>query len=153
MRARLFRFSVSKSKSNITFSDGVFDEIGGFIQVQFLHDARAMIIHSRDADEEKSRNLFARFSLGNQLQDLPLAGGQWVNFKNSFSIPSADLYQIIDDLLREVRGDVRFALLNLLDRRKELFICIFLKQVTFCARQRGLSKDIPYLYASSKSIP
>ena len=77
-----------------------------------------MIIHSRDADEEKSGDLFARFSLGNQLQDLSFAGGQWVNFKNSFSICSADLYQIIDDLLREVRGDVRFALLNLLDAEK-----------------------------------
>ena len=52
-------------ESNVTFSDGVFDKIGGFIQVEFLHNIRTMVIDGENTDEEEIRNLLARFSLSN----------------------------------------------------------------------------------------
>ena len=59
---------------NITFSDGIFDEIGGLIQAQLLHDTRAMVVYGGNADKQKSCDFSARFPFGDQLQDLSFAG-------------------------------------------------------------------------------
>ena len=68
-----------------------------------------MVIYREDTNKKEVGDFFARFSLRNQLQDFSFTGGQRVRFKNDLGIPFHYLDHVIDDLIREIRRDVRLA--------------------------------------------
>ena len=39
--------------------DGVFDEVGGFFEAQFVHEVGAVALYRANADKEKISNCFA----------------------------------------------------------------------------------------------
>jgi hypothetical protein len=57
----------SEILSDISFLDGVFDEVGSFFEAQLVHEVGAVALHSANADKEKITNLLTRFSFGDQL--------------------------------------------------------------------------------------
>ena len=81
--------------SDVTFLDGVFDEVGGLSQIQFLHDIGTVVFYGTDADKEKFTNLLTRFSLCNQLQDFSFTSCQALQLKRRLLIPTPCLYPII----------------------------------------------------------
>lgn len=60
-------FPEKKTRSDVTFLDGVFHEVGGILQIQFLHDIGTMMFDGTDADKQQIPNLLTRFSLCDQL--------------------------------------------------------------------------------------
>lgn len=56
-------------------SDGVAHQAGRLANVQLLHEASTVGLDRLDAYTEERRDLFRRLSLGDELQDLPLACG------------------------------------------------------------------------------
>src|SRR5580698_6378698 len=63
---------------NNAFADRVKNQLGDAMQVQLLHDLRAMSIHRVDAQFQKIRNILARVSFGHKLQNFTLPRGQQV---------------------------------------------------------------------------
>src|SRR5262249_35238592 len=59
-----------------TFAHRVEDQLGNVVQVQFLHDLRAMRLDCVDTQVQEVCNLFAGLALRDQLQHLAFAGGE-----------------------------------------------------------------------------
>src|SRR5437660_1097932 len=57
-------------------SHRIFDEFGAAVQIQLIHDMRAMGIHRFRADDEPLGYLVIGVALGNQLEDLTFALGE-----------------------------------------------------------------------------
>src|SRR2546422_848854 len=64
------------SGSNQAFPDGVADETGDVVDVQLLHDTRAVKLGGFGGDREQRGDLLGRFAFGHELRDLALTRGQ-----------------------------------------------------------------------------
>src|SRR2546422_10811674 len=64
------------SGSNQAFPDGVADETGDVVDVQLLHDARAVKLGGFWGDREQRGELLGRFAFGHELRGLALTRGQ-----------------------------------------------------------------------------
>ena len=51
----------------ITLADGIFYQVGGLPDVQFLHNIGTVIFYGTDAYKQEVGNLFVGNSLGNEL--------------------------------------------------------------------------------------
>src|SRR3989442_2986970 len=64
------------SGSDQAFPDGVADQTGDVVDVQLLHDARAVKLSGFGGDREQRGDLLGRFAFGHELRDLALTRGQ-----------------------------------------------------------------------------
>src|SRR2546422_11558413 len=64
------------SGSDQAFPDGVADETGDVVDVQLLHDTRAVKLGGFGGDRGQRRDLLGRFGLRHELRDLALTAGQ-----------------------------------------------------------------------------
>src|SRR5207247_2128874 len=64
------------SGSDQAFPDGVADQTGDVVDVQLLHDARAVKLGGFGGDREQRGDLLGRLAFGHELRDLALTGGQ-----------------------------------------------------------------------------
>ena len=107
------------------FAYGVLDQGGGVVDVEFGHDPLPGGLDGLDADLQVQGNLFGGFSLGDELQDLSLSGGQDgrgiflgfrqgapdIVFRHDVSDLGAEVGSVIQGGLQgvnQVMGDVRF---------------------------------------------
>src|SRR2546429_9778663 len=58
------------------FPDGVADQTGDVVDVQLLHEARAVKLGGFGGDREQRSDLLGRLAFGPELRDLALTGGQ-----------------------------------------------------------------------------
>src|SRR2546427_12443984 len=64
------------SGSDQAFPDGVADQTGDVVDVQLLHDARAVKLGGFGGDREPRGDLLCRFAVGHELRDLARTRGQ-----------------------------------------------------------------------------
>src|SRR3989440_12923780 len=64
------------SGSDQAFPDGVADQTGDVVDVQLLHDARAVKLGGFGGYREQRGDLLGRFAFGHELRDLALTRGQ-----------------------------------------------------------------------------
>ncbi len=64
-------------------ADGVANEVGYGMQIEFVHDVGPMRIHRLDADAKRDRNLFVGLAFGQELNNLPLACRQLLQWAGS----------------------------------------------------------------------
>src|SRR2546426_9024970 len=64
------------SGSDQAFPDGVADETGDVVDVQLLHDTRAVKLGGFRGDPGQRRDPLGRFAFGHELGDLALTRGQ-----------------------------------------------------------------------------
>src|SRR6266576_6171965 len=64
------------SGSDQAFPDGVADQTGDVVDVQLLHEARAVKLGGFGGDREQRGDLLGRLAFGHELRDLALMGGQ-----------------------------------------------------------------------------
>lgn len=63
----------SKSGFDDVVADGVVDEFGDGVEIEFDHDVGAMSFGGVDADAEEGSNFFVGFAFGEELKDFALA--------------------------------------------------------------------------------
>src|SRR5689334_7113935 len=62
--------------ANNPSSDGIEHDLRGTVEIEFLHDMRAMRFHGAWADVQQRRDLLVRLGFSDQLKDFALALGE-----------------------------------------------------------------------------
>ena len=65
-----------QSELGYAFAERVANEAGGFLEVELLHDPRAMRLGGLDVETEEGRDFSGFLTLGEKLEDLPLTRAQ-----------------------------------------------------------------------------
>ena len=68
-----YRWGTFCGLGGITLADGVFYQVGGFLNVQLFHNIGTVMFHGADAYAKEFGNFFVGDSLGNELQDFSFA--------------------------------------------------------------------------------
>src|ERR1039458_7495406 len=93
---------------NDALADGVENQLGDSAQVQLLHDVGAVGFDGIDAEIEQGGDFLARLALGDELQDLPFAGGeQLVGIFGSGALQGAHV--VLEQHLAHGRAEEGFA--------------------------------------------
>ena len=91
-----------KLLDNDALADGVEDDFGGVVQIELLHQVRAMRLYGREAQLQDRRDFLVRAPLGEQLEDFLLAiGEQVIRVGETLRLQAAD---VIFDEHRGHRG-------------------------------------------------
>ena len=75
---------------DVTLLNGVFHQVGGFLQVQFSHNVGAVMLHRPAADKEQFADFLAGFSFGDELDDLPLPNGKRLPRRHPGLVPGLE---------------------------------------------------------------
>src|SRR5512143_1473381 len=130
--------TMNYSGSDIPLSDGVFHDVGGFSEHQFVHDVGSVMVDGTRADTKNFSNLPRRFPLRYQLEDLSFTGGQASVFATVSCISSALQPPVRGKLLREGRRSVDPPLPDLSYGGEEFGVCVLLQEKAVCAQRERL---------------
>jgi hypothetical protein len=110
---------------NNSTSDRVQDKARRLVDIQLLHESRAVRFSCFHADTEQRCNVFRRFPFCNQLEHLPLSCRQWVSRPLRFG---AIRFHYCP---RDARTQIDQPTRNLLDRLNQVVGRLTLENVTF----------------------
>ncbi len=65
---------------NITFGNGILDEVSHTLAIQLFHDFALMSAHGMDADKEDLANFLGPLTLCQESQNFPFPHGQEIVF-------------------------------------------------------------------------
>ena len=116
----------------IRFLHGVEHDFGGVVQIELLHQIRAMGLDRGDADIEQRGDFFVRATFRQQLQDFLFTIGQQVigvGQPASLQLP----HVVFDQHAGDGRAEERLSAGDRAKRRHQIFVGRILQQVRACA--------------------